>query len=198
MAKLLFEIVTAERLVSSQEVDVVVAPGVEGELAVLPHHAPLLTSLRPGEVLVRNDGEETYIAVSGGFLEVMPDKVTILADAAERAEEIDEQRAEEAFRRAQERIKSAPADVDLDRELASMRFSQARLASRAGAGGVARPRGGIAQDTTISLHGPSTPRLCSHRTALPSKSDRKLGALAILALPYFSKGKRCRRSPVTR
>ena len=87
MAKLLFEIVTAERLVSSQEVDVVVAPGVEGELAVLPHHAPLLTSLKPGEVLVRNDGEETYIAVSGGFLEVMPDKVTILADAAERAEE---------------------------------------------------------------------------------------------------------------
>ena len=82
---------------------------------------------------MRNDGEETYIAVSGGFLEVMPDKVTILADAAERAEEIDEQRAEEAFRRAQERIKSAPADVDLDRELASMRFSQARL-------GIARRR----------------------------------------------------------
>ncbi len=127
MAKLLFEIVTAERLVSSQEVDVVVAPGVEGELAVLPHHAPLLTSLKPGEVLVRNDGEETYIAVSGGFLEVMPDKVTILADAAERAEEIDEQRAEEALRRAQERLTSAPAAVDLERELASMRRSQARL-----------------------------------------------------------------------
>ena len=126
MAKLLFEIVTAERLVSSQDVDVVVAPGMAGELAVLPRHAPLLTSLRPGEIMVRNEGEESYIAVGGGFMEVMPGKVTILADTAERAEEIDEQRAEEALRRARERVDTSSV-MDLERELASMRRSQARL-----------------------------------------------------------------------
>ena len=126
MAKLLFEIVTAECLVSSQDVDVVVAPGMAGELAVLPRHAPLLTSLRPGEIMVRNEGEESYIAVGGGFMEVMPGKVTILADTAERAEEIDEQRAEEALRRARERVDTSSV-MDLERELASMRRSQARL-----------------------------------------------------------------------
>ena len=127
MAKLLFEVVTAERLVSSQEVDVVVAPGEAGELAVLPRHAPLLTSLRPGEIMVRNDGEESYIAVGGGFMEVMPGKVTVLADTAERADEIDEQRAEEALRRAREQAGVSGSEVDLERALASMRRSQARL-----------------------------------------------------------------------
>ena len=127
MAKLLFEIVTAERLVSSQEVDVVVAPGEAGELAVLPRHAPLLTSLRSGEIMVRNEGEESYIAVGGGFMEVMPGKVTILADTAERADEIDEQRAEEALRRAQEQVDVSSSGMDLERALASMRRSQARL-----------------------------------------------------------------------
>ena len=90
MAKLQLDIVTAERLVTSEEVDVLVAPGVDGELAILPHHAPLLTVLKPGEIRVLNDGEESDIVVSGGFMEVMPDKVTILADTAERADEIDE------------------------------------------------------------------------------------------------------------
>ena len=91
MAKLQLDIVTAERLVTSEEVDVLVAPGVDGELAILPHHAPLLTVLKPGEIRVLNDGEESDIVVSGGFMEVMPDKVTILADTAERADEIDEE-----------------------------------------------------------------------------------------------------------
>ena len=127
MAKLLFEIVTAERLVSSQEMDVVVAPGEAGELAVLPRHAPLLTSLRSGEIMVRNEGEESYIAVSGGFMEVMPGKVTVLADTAERADEIDEQRAEEALRRAQEQVDVSSSGMDLERAIAAMRRSQARL-----------------------------------------------------------------------
>ena len=127
MASILFEIVTAERLVSSEEVDVVVAPGAAGELAVLPHHAPLLTVLRPGEIRVVKDGEDSYIAVSGGFMEVMGDKVTILADTAERADEIDLERAEEALKLAQERIAEAPGDMDLGRALASIRKSQARL-----------------------------------------------------------------------
>ena len=127
MAKLQLDIVTAERLVTSEEVDVLVAPGIDGELAVLPHHAPLLTVLKPGEIRVLNDGEESDIAVSGGFMEVMPDKVTILADTAERADEIDETRAEAALKKAQERIESAPADMDLERAVASLRRSQARL-----------------------------------------------------------------------
>ena len=127
MAKLQLDIVTAERLVTSEEVEVLVAPGVDGELAILPHHAPLLTVLKPGEIRVLNDGEESDIVVSGGFMEVMPDKVTILADTAERADEIDEVRAEAALKKAQERIESAPADMNLERAVASLRRSQARL-----------------------------------------------------------------------
>ena len=124
---MLFEIVTAERLVSSEEVDVIVAPGEDGELAVLPHHATLLTVLRPGEIRVVKDGEESFIAVSGGFMEVMGNKVTILADTAERASEIDLDRAQEALKGAQERIASAASDADLERALVSMRRSQARV-----------------------------------------------------------------------
>mgnify|MGYP001171609300 CR=1 FL=1 len=124
---MLFEIVTAERLVSSEEADVVVAPGAAGELAILPHHAPLLTSLRPGEIRMVQGEEESFIAVSGGFMEVLANKVTILADTAERADEIDLQRTEEALKRAQEEIASAASDQDLSRALASMRRSQARM-----------------------------------------------------------------------
>src|ERR1019366_6117141 len=84
--------------------DFVLAPGVEGDLGVLPNHIPLLTPLRTGEVMVRNGEAEHILFVAGGFLEVLPDKVTILADAAERAEDIDEARAEESRKRAQELV----------------------------------------------------------------------------------------------
>jgi len=121
------EIMTAERELYSEDVDVVVAPGADGQLGILPHHAPLLTLLEPGELMVRKDGEEDYIAVTGGFLEVMADRVVVLADAVERAEEIDEARALEAMRRAQERLESQTSDIDLQRALASIRRAQARL-----------------------------------------------------------------------
>ena len=124
---LTLEIVTAERVVYSEEVDVLVAPGVVGELGILPSHAPLLTIMQPGEIRVDKDGEETFIAVSGGFLEVIGNKATILADTAERADEIDEARAEEAVQRAEERIATATSSLDLERALASVRRSQARL-----------------------------------------------------------------------
>ncbi len=127
MATFKLEIVTAERVVSSDDVEVLVAPGIDGELAILPHHAPLLTVLKPGEIRVVKGGEDAYVAVSGGFMEVMPTKVTILADTAERVEEIDIERAEAALRRAEERIAAAPAAVDLERALASIRKSQARI-----------------------------------------------------------------------
>lgn len=124
---LTLEIVTAERIVYSEEVDVLLAPGVVGELGILPSHAPLLTIMQPGEIRVDKNGEQSYIAVSGGFLEVIGNKATILADTAEHAEEIDEARAEEAVKRAQERITSAASTQDLERALASVRRSQARL-----------------------------------------------------------------------
>ena len=141
MAKMQLDIVTAEGLVSSDEVDVLVAPGGDGELAILPNHAPLLTTLKPGEIRVIKDGEESYIAVSGGFLEMIGNKVTVLADTAERADEIDVERSEEALRRARERVVEAPAEADLERAMASIRKSQARLmvARRRRRGGGAGP-----------------------------------------------------------
>ena len=127
MAKIRFEIITAERVVYSDDVDVVIAPGVEGELAVLPHHAPLMTMLQAGELRVKKDGEETSMFVSGGFLEVRQDKVVVLADTAERAEEIDIARAEEAKQRAEQRLELRPADLDNARVEAALRRSMMRL-----------------------------------------------------------------------
>ena len=127
MATLRLEVATAERLVYSEDVSVVVAPGIDGELAVLPRHAPLLTVLKPGQLRVVRQGEESLIAVSGGFMEVMANKVTILADTAEHSEEIDEKRAEQALKRARERVAGAGSQMDLEIAMASMRRSQARL-----------------------------------------------------------------------
>lgn len=133
MPGMTLEIVTAERVVYSEEIDFLVAPGSDGELGALPRHAPLLTTLAPGEIRVTKDDAETYMFVSGGFMEILGNKVTILANAAEQADEIDVERAETALRRAEERVASAPGDTDLERALASMRRSAARL-------GVARRR----------------------------------------------------------
>ena len=122
------DIITAERVVYSDQVSIVVAPGIEGELGILPNHAPLLTTLQPGEIRVVKEGEEdTFIAVSSGFLEVMANKVVILTDTAERAEEIDEARAQEAVQRAQESLEHRTTDMDLERAMASLRKSQSRL-----------------------------------------------------------------------
>ena len=108
MAKLSVEVVTAERRVLAEdEVDMVVAPAALGEVGILPRHAPLLTTLQPGELRIKKDGIETDYAVTGGFLQVNQDRVLILADAAERAEEIDEERAEAARRRAEQALTEA-------------------------------------------------------------------------------------------
>jgi len=128
MSSMRLDIVTAERVVFSEDVDVVVAPGVEGQLGILPHHAPLMTTLQPGELLVRKGGEEFSLAISGGFLEVRPDRVIVLADTAERAEEIDAARAEEAKRRAEERLlEHRVPGIDAARVEAALRRSLARL-----------------------------------------------------------------------
>ena len=121
------DIVTAERLVFSEDADIVMVPGVEGEMGILPHHEPIMTMIKPGEVLVRKGTEEFSMAVSGGFLEVTPDHITILADAAERADEIDIARAEAAKKRAEEKQTNRTAETDSANAEASLRRALARI-----------------------------------------------------------------------
>ncbi len=128
MATMQLEIITAEEVVYSDQVEALLAPGIEGELGILPHHAALMTMLQPGELMVRKNGEETFMAVSGGFLEVMENRVSVLADAAERSEDIDEERAQAAVRMAEERIAMREADVDLEQAVAQLRRATVRLA----------------------------------------------------------------------
>ena len=128
MASLKLEVVTAERLVLSEdEATMVIAPGVEGQLGILPNHAALMTMLEPGELIVRKGNEEISLALTGGFLEVLDNKVTILADAAEEAEAIDIERAEAAKRRAEELLKERPVGVNLAGAEAALRRSLTRI-----------------------------------------------------------------------
>ncbi len=127
MATIRLEVVTPEKMVFSDDVDVVLAWGVEGQLGILPHHAPLMTMLQPGDFVFRKGNKEEYLTISGGFLEVRPDKVVVLADACERAEEIDLSRAEAAKQRAQEALKTAANVVDMAAAEAALRRSLARL-----------------------------------------------------------------------
>jgi F-type H+-transporting ATPase subunit epsilon len=121
------EIVTAERVVLSDDVDQVNAPTKEGRVGILPRHEPLLTLLDAGELTIIKNGERSAFAVSGGFMEVLPTRVTILADTAERAEEIDEARAEAARRRAEERIAQRKSDQDMALAEAELRRALVRL-----------------------------------------------------------------------
>jgi F-type H+-transporting ATPase subunit epsilon len=121
------DIVTAERVVYCAEVDEVIAPGAGGQLGILPHHAPLMTILQAGELIVKKGKQEEILAISGGFLEVRPDHVIVLADQAERAEEIDAARAEEARKRAEERLKQKGAGIDEARAEAALRRAMVRL-----------------------------------------------------------------------
>jgi len=127
MSNIKLDIVTVEGVIYSEDVDVVVAPGVEGQLGILPHHTPLMTTLQVGELRVRKGGEEFSLAISGGFLEVRPDRIIVLADAAERSGEIDIARAEEAKRRAQEQLSLHPSEVDVSLAEAALRRSLIRL-----------------------------------------------------------------------
>jgi F-type H+-transporting ATPase subunit epsilon len=144
MAKLTVEIVTAERQVYNEtDVDMVVAPGSEGVLGILPRHAPLLTMLRPGSLRVKKDGTEQELAVAGGFLQVNADRVLILADQAERADEIDTAAAEEARRRAEHALTEAQRSgnsVQAEAARVALRVSLAQLhvvrRRRGGQGGV--------------------------------------------------------------
>ena len=128
MPNLKVDIVTAERLVYSEEdVDRLIVPGVEGELGLLPRHAPLLTMIQPGVLRVVKQDDEVEMAITGGFIEIRDDRVTILADSAERAEDIDQDRAEEARLRAEERLEKHGSEEDLVRAEASLRRALIRL-----------------------------------------------------------------------
>lgn len=128
MATVKLDVVSAEGVVFSEDVDVVVAPGVEGQLGILPHHAPLMTMLQPGELLIRKGETDFYLAITGGFLEVRPDRIIILADAAERAEDIDASRAEEAKRRAEGRLhEQKGTGIDASGAEAALRRALVRL-----------------------------------------------------------------------
>jgi F-type H+-transporting ATPase subunit epsilon len=111
---LTLEIVTPERLAFEGEVDSVNCPGIEGELGVLPHHAPLISTLGVGELVIRRGGDEEYFAIAGGFLQVRPDRVVVMAETADMASEIDLQKAEEARREAERALAEGfeePADL---------------------------------------------------------------------------------------
>jgi len=128
MPKLSVEIVSAERMVFEGEADMVVAPGAAGVLGILPRHAALLTSLNPGVLRIKQGGDEVVMAISGGFLEVLDNRVSVLTDAAERAEEIDEARADEARRRAEQALEGlSRGAVDAEAAEAALRRSLIRL-----------------------------------------------------------------------
>jgi F-type H+-transporting ATPase subunit epsilon len=123
------EIVSQDRMVFEGDADIVVLPGSDGEMGILPHHAPLLTTLKMGIIKVRRGGNEEIFTVAGGIAEVQPDLVTVLADAAENVQEIDVARAEAARRRAEEMLaKGVPAEQDAYLKMeAALRKSNLRL-----------------------------------------------------------------------
>ena len=130
---LTLEIVTPDRSVVAEKVDEVEIPGAEGYFGVLPGHTPLLAMLQVGELWYRKGSETVYLSIAFGFAEVLPDRVTILAQLAERPEEIDIARAEAAKRRAEERITQPADDMDYERARIAMMKALVRLqvASRA-------------------------------------------------------------------
>ena len=125
--KLTLEIVTPERSLASEEVDEVQLPGSEGYFGVLPGHAPLLATLQVGELWYRIGQEKHYLAVAFGFAEVLPERVTVLAQIAERPEDIDVPRAEAAKKRAEERIATPQVEMDFERARVAMMKSLIRL-----------------------------------------------------------------------
>ena len=121
------QIVTPDRGLVREQVDEVEIPGVQGYFGVLPGHTPMLAELAVGELWYRQGQEKTYLAIAYGFAEVLPTRVTVLAQIAEKAEEIDPARAEEAKKRAEVRLREAARDVDYDRARAALQKSLARL-----------------------------------------------------------------------
>ena len=126
------EIVSPERRVFTDEVDMVVVPGRNGQLGILPHHTPLISSLGVGELRIKKGGTEQSLLISGGFVEVRPDKVIVMADLAEHSDEIDEAKAAAARKQAEAELQSAKDPVDIARVRASLQTAlmRERIATR--------------------------------------------------------------------
>jgi len=127
MATLKLEIVTPESKTYSEDVDMVTLPGIEGEMGIYPQHIPLMTQISAGEIGVRKSGQDFYLAVGEGFVEVTGDKVAIMTDMAIKAEDIDEAKAEEARRRAEARLSEKLDDAESALVQASLAHSLAQL-----------------------------------------------------------------------
>lgn len=130
---LTLEIVTPERQAYSDEVDAVFCPGTEGEFGVLPHHAPLLSTLGVGELRIRKGGDEEFFAIAGGFVQVRPDKVVVMAELADLASEIDLAAAEEARKEAERALEQGfdePADLARARAAMERALLRIRVAER--------------------------------------------------------------------
>ena len=130
---ILLEIVTPERLAFSGEVDAVVLPGIDGELGILPHHAPLVSTLGVGELRYRVGGQEELFAIAGGFIQVRPDKVVVMAETADLASEIDLEKAREARRDAEKALESGfdeGADLSAARAQLQQALMRIRVAER--------------------------------------------------------------------
>jgi F-type H+-transporting ATPase subunit epsilon len=137
MATLHVQIITPEKIIYNDDVDMIVIPGSEGDLGILPHHVPLFTQVRPGELKVKKGNVEFYMAITGGFADITGQEVTILADYAVRAEEIEEKRVEEAMKRAEEAMREkksetdfALAEADLRRALLELKVASRRKSKK--------------------------------------------------------------------
>ena len=126
------EVVSPERRAFTDEVDEVILPGIDGQLGILPHHTRLITALGTGELRIKKGGTEQSLLISGGFVEVRPDKVIVMADLAERSDEIDEARAAEARKRAEAELEEAKDPVDIARVRAALQTAlmRERIATR--------------------------------------------------------------------
>ena len=126
------EVVSPERRVFTDEVDMVVVPGIDGQLGILPHHTRLITALGTGELRIKQGGTEQSMLISGGFVEVRPDTVVVMADLAERSDEIDEARAVEARKRAEAELQETSDPVDIARVRAALQTAlmRERIATR--------------------------------------------------------------------
>jgi F-type H+-transporting ATPase subunit epsilon len=126
------EIVSPERRAYADEVDMVIVPGIDGELGILPHHTRLLSALGTGELRIKKAGTEQLMLISGGFVEVRPDRVVVMADLAERSDEIDEAKAVEARKRAEAELEQTKDPVDIARVRAALQTAlmRERIATR--------------------------------------------------------------------
>jgi F-type H+-transporting ATPase subunit epsilon len=121
------DVVTPDRTLLSTEITSLIVPAVEGYLGVLPNHAPMIVGLIPGAVKYRCDGQLNYLSIGGGFMEIGPDRVTLLADCAEKASEIDRERAHAAKGRAEQRLKERPTGLDVQRAELALKKALTRL-----------------------------------------------------------------------